>query len=698
MPSSILINGLRLYKPGIYGYIDVSSLGGKGISTGNVAVVGDFPLLQHETDGDILPLTFTSGRAVQEFGNDREMLDVAKFAFTPSVDSRVPGGAASLTFVPVRPNTQASSAGYVGFADANGIQCITLKSRLWGPKGNQVLVKANTNATDLNGMDVDIYFNGIHEPYVNLQSGVIADLYYDGADATASLITLDKTTWTWTWDIATAFTAPGGAQSIALEPTEIVVAPDSVLAAKLVDGGAGASSAAVTCTIVGLDELGGAQTVIWTALAGTTDFGSGAGVYHATADKWSRIDSITLATADVAYNGTLTVQGTAFAITTADFDSVGAICSYIDNNSAKGFHANGLSPQINNIPCSPDLDLDSNAGGVDKQTAVDVFSPAKCEVKADLWYIATTLDASNIVSCEQVTAGVNPPRFVGQNPAVEDQTFLFGGTISSATSVSWDNALESIEYSDIQIVVIFDDTIAYMKKGITHCNNSAVAGYERDCWMGATKDKTIAQILASFTAQLNNQNAACVGQEVQVTDSRGKTMWKDPKYLAVLCAGMQAGTPVATPLTTKRPDVLDVRQKWNANRDANELLGKGLCVLHYDDNAWRVVRSITTYMEDDNPILSEVSSWESIQTSVRSLRASLKIMVGNPIYANTAPKLRPVVQGLLDKQVEDGIIKAHRNSVVEDLGDTFRIGYEAAAVEPLNFFQVYVSVVRISSV
>ena len=220
MPSSVLVNGLRLYKPGIYGYIDVSALGGKGISTGNVAVVGDFPLLEHVTLGDISPLTFTSGRGVRGFADDTEMMDIAKLGFSPSGDSRVPGGAASLTFVPVRPNTQASSAGYAGFADDAGIQCITLKSRLWGPKGNQVLVQTATNATDENGMDVDIFFNGLSENFSNLQSGVIADLYYDGSDATASLLTLDKTTWTWTWDIATVFPG-GGPQSILLEPPDI---------------------------------------------------------------------------------------------------------------------------------------------------------------------------------------------------------------------------------------------------------------------------------------------------------------------------------------------------------------------------------------------------------------------------------------------------------------------------------------------
>ena len=699
MPSSITVNGLKIYKPGIYGTIDASQLGGKGISNGNVAVVGDFPMFQHgpSSASTVDPLTFLSGRGVKAFCDKRELLDIAKLAFTPSVDSRIPGGAASLTYVPVRPNTQASSAGYAGYADADGIQCLTLFSRLWGPDGNKILTKMNTNATDSDALDVEIYYGGKSETYTGLQSGVIAELYYDGADLTTNTLTIDKTTWTWIWEIVTAFTAPGGVQSVLVEPTEIVVSPDSVLSAKIVDGGA-ASSAAVTLTVVGLDELGAAQTVIWTALTGTTDFGSGAGVYRSTTDKWSRIDSLTLATTDVAYNGTITVLGTAFALTTADFDSVGEMCSHIDNNSAKGFHADGKSPQLNNIPCSPDPSTDTLAGGVDKQTAVDVHNPAKCSMRADMWYVCTALDKSDLVSCQQATTGVKPPRFMGAAPALDDQIFLFGGTQEAITASSWDDALLAIQAADIQIVVIWDETLVYLQKGITHAAASALSGYERQVWGGTVKDKTLTEIYDETTALCNNASIAICGQEVQVSDSRGKSVWKDPKWFALMCAGMQAGSPVATPLTSKRPAILDVRQDWDANLYAGDAISKGICVMDRDALGWKITRSVTTYLEDDNPIYSEVSAWESAITSVRSLRASLAIQIGNPVYAGTAPRMKSAVEGLLDRQVQDGIIKAWRNVVLEDMGDSIRISYEMAAVEPLNFIEVNATVVRISSV
>jgi len=698
MPSSVIVSGLKIYKPGIYGSIDASSLGGKGIAVGNIAVVGEFPMIQHESDGDIIPLTFTSGKAVKDFCDKKELLDIAKFAFSPSVDQRVPGGAASLTLVNVKSNTQAQSDGYAGFYDEDGVQSLVFKSKLWGQEGNKVLVKCATNSSDSNGMDVDIYYGGKHEDFDNLQSGPVAELYYDGSDLDANEVSVDKDTWTWVWEAANTFPA-ADPNTVVQEPTDIVVSPGTVLQAKLADGGAGVSTEAVTVVVAGLDASGASQTETWTAVAGSTDFGSGAGAYHATTKTWSRIDSITLDTDDILYNGVATVKGTAFSITTADYNSVGEILSFINNNAAKGFNAVAKSPQVNNIPCSPDASLDTGAGGVDKQADVDCQSPAKCTVRASMWYIAEYLQAaSDLVEMEQVSTGVKPPRFCGAAPAVEDQVFLFGGTETAADSTSWDNALRSIQASGIQIVVIWNETITYMTKGITHANLAAISGYERQVWVGAPKSQTLATLFSTYTSALNNATVGCCGQELQMADSRGKAVWFSPKWMALIMAAMQAGTPIATPLTSKRPNILDARQDWDANLDVDDAISKGLCVLDEDDLGWKVARSVTTYMEDDNPIYSEVSSWESCLVSVRDLRAKLKIQIGNPVLAGTAPKMKPAVEGILEDQVKEGWIKAFRNVVLEDLGDKFRINYEVAATEPLNFLEIGATVVRISSV
>ena len=52
---------------------------------------------------------------------------------------------------------------------------------------------------------------------------------------------------------------------------------------------------------------------------------------------------------------------------------------------------------------------------------------------------------------------------------------------------------------------------------------------------------------------------------------------------------------------------------------------------------------------------------------------------------------------MVRRQVENGWIKAFNEAgvSVDDLGDTFRVNYEMAATEPINFILIYATVLRI---
>jgi hypothetical protein len=251
-----------------------------------------------------------------------------------------------------------------------------------------------------------------------------------------------------------------------------------------------------------------------------------------------------------------------------------------------------------------------------------------------------------------------------------------------------------IETSDIQIVVPFSDDVLVHKEILKHCNASAIAGYERCAWVGASANQTIQQIKDGWVKSLNSRNVAIVGQSVKVVNPQGNIQTVEPKYFALICASMQAGTPVATPLTRKRPDIVDVLGAWIANRDVTDAIKAGICALTSDNLGWRIERSVTTWIKDDNPIYSEVSANESINTSVRDLRNGLDIYIGDKNANVTGARLQGIVIARLDQQVIDGVIKAYKNVVLEDLGDTLRVNYTVAAVEPINFIAITASVSR----
>jgi hypothetical protein len=675
-------------------------LGGQGVSTGNIAIVGEFPTFKHGGTGgvatDVTPLTFSSSRAVSDYKTDLVLNTISKLAFAPSTDSRVAGGASSLTFVNVVPNTAASSSGFVGLKTSAGNDCLNITSRKWGTSGNRVLVNMVQNATDSAGTDFTISHEGTSETFSNLQSGAVAELIYDGGELTTSSTTVGLSQWLWTWTKNLVFPATSANTSgTASEPTKIVVEGNTQLGVKVTNGGAGASSAAIVVVIAGLDENGAAQSVTWTTGVGNTNFGSGVDTRHLSTEKWSRLDSITYSTADNTYNGTVEVYGVAFDLTTSSFTSVGAMVTHINNNSTQGFKATAKSVKINKIPATPSTTSATLSGGVDAQSAVNTLSPAKCTVRADLWYIVEELNTSNLVTCARVSAATAdlPPN----DTSTAVQTYLYGGTEASATADSWDSAYQAIQASDIQIVVPFTDTIGYLQAGVTHCKAAAVSGYERNMWCGASAGNTLATLFSSYTSVLNSRLASLVGQKIYISNSEGLSDWHDPIYLAVMMAGMQAGTPVATPLTWKRPSVLNVESEWLPVLDDDDMISKGICGLSRDNLGWKIERSVTTYMEDDNPIYSETSAMESANTSVRMLRAALIGKIGTAVTDGTANRIKSTVTAELDNQVKDGIIKNYQNVVLEDLGDKISIVYELAAVEPLNFITITANVIRIAS-
>lgn len=665
MPSSILFNGKRVYKPGVYGYVDASSLGGKGISTGNMAIVGAFPTFEA-----LEPQTFSNPKALAEYDpTDLELARLAKLAFSPSLDEAVPGGADHLTIVNAQPCTAAS----ITYNDSGGAGSLKLTSKLWGTKGNQVWTQLKTNASNNKAVDLTVVHNGQTETYTAIQSGNIAEVYYDGADLTACTLAV-STSWTWLW--TKEFAAYAGAP-VVFTPTAMVVC--SKIAAAL---SVAAPVGGVTVALEGIDTTGVPRTE-------TITFVEGASGPIDSTYTYARLDELTW-TAPGAYVGKLTIRGTAFALTASEYDSVGAILDFINNNASKGFHAVAKSPKAGSLAPS----------NIDQFTAADCFAKApataKALLRADLWALLEALSSSNLVVASKASGATHAPKQFGAAPAVTEDFYLIGGTVSAVADADFDNALAAIVAEDVQIVVLLDATLARIQKLATHCIDAARLGYERCAWAGASSNQSLTNLFDNFTSQLNTRHVALVADDVEVEGPTGALEWLEPKYFAVMCAGMQAGTPVATPLTNKRPSIVDARHDWTTVVEDDEVIAKGICGLTRDNLGWKILRSVTTYLTDDNPVLSEVSANESVNTSLRRLRAALVGKIGTTTAGLTPGRFAGLVKAELDGQVADTTIKAWRNVNITDLGDAYRVDYDVAAAEPLNFIPVFAHVVRIS--
>lgn len=666
MPSFLELDGLRVYRPGVYATIDASSLGGAaGVSTGNIALVGDFPQFEHDT-----PVTFLNARDLVDYApNDSEIALLAKIAFSPSDDPNVGGGASALTFLNVNTNAQASVN-----ADDGSNPAITFKSRVWGAQGNRTRVTITNNAAD-NSVDITASRNGATEVFKNLGGLDLAKVYYSGSSLSA--VSLDshptngiQVSWQKT------FTGDTWPISGAVDLEDMIVDNSTITFTPNTDGGE-----ASDIVIVGTDAAGAAQTETFTGVAD--------GASETTTHSYSSITSITVTLAGGAAanaDDNLVVASTAFNLLPADYDYLVDMLRVI--NDTPNFVVEFLEPRL--IPSNEVDELsDANIVGLAQAAALT----------ADNYLVRQGLSSSLLITASRAA---NATKGLAQHGAGLTATLSLAGgseTASAAISASdYEAGLQEIQDSDIQIVVPFSSDIDILTKVKEHLPIAARAGRERNAWMGTTSAQTLANVRANFVNKMNDRNIAIVAQDIKVTRPDGRTAQLGPQYLALMLAAMQAGTPVGTPLTRKRPGVTDVvTTNWHPNRDAATAIQYGIVNLSYDSQGWRVERSVTSYLTDDNPIYSEVSANESANASVRSLRADLDRRIGERVLASSRAAIEALVKQNLEQQVRDTVIRAFKDISVQDLGDTFRVNYTMAAIEPLNFIRVAATVVRIPS-
>jgi len=645
MPSSLNLNGLKIYKPGVYATVDASALGGQNTSTGNVCLVGAFPSFEADN-----PLTFTSAGALRDYDStDKELALLGKLAFAPSVDARVPAGVNSLTVLNVQTCTQAK----YDLVNDNADTVATFEASVWGNKGNNTYVTCSFDGA----FDVTLNRNGLAEEYLNVSSGDVCSFEYTGTALTTASLDLSDTNnlvinWTKTVDLSS--------NNASVNVTDMKTVAG--LGFQLDE----APNANVVILISGYNVDGVASTQTIT-LSNTT---------KVTSNVFSQVYGLSIT--NTAQAGlVLTISGVAFDLDLSTFESAGHVVDFVNQASTDyHFSANYLASKLYDATVLDGFRLTQNIKGV------------ASIVTANLQELIDTLASSKVVSLVRV-GSIACDDFTNITG-----TFLLGGTQSSVILSDWTNALELIETSDIQIVVPWSCDVDVHKEILKHCTKSAVAGSERNAWVGASANQSIIDLKNNWVKALNNRNVAIVGQSVKVTNPQGIIQTLEPKYLALICASMQAGTPVSTPLTRKRPDVVDVLGSWIANRDVTDAIKAGICALTSDNQGWRIERSVTTWIKDDNPIYSEVSANESINTSVRDLRNALDIYIGDRNLNVTSARILGIVSARLDQQVLDGIIKAYKNIVLENIGDTLKVNYTVAAVEPLNFIAITASVSR----
>jgi hypothetical protein len=669
MPSAVYVQGRTTRRPGAYGEGDASRLSGRVVNLNRLALVGSFPELEQA-----VPVELSSPRQVAEINPASDKLaNIALWSYNAFNDDRVRGGPSAIVMVNTRQVGQAIGQ----FLDAAAEPSLELKSALWGSAGNRVRVKIDENADDSTLRDFTFARDGQTEEFLGLGSGPLLTVAYDGAgEATyvgIEVIYVDGSGTLRIYNTMAAIAVPSVfVPSTLVFSGTLEVTPDA-------PPGAGET---LTVTIAGTDKDTGLPATPEVLLWSSGDGSDLTGAPKTTSTKWSEITSVTSVKSGGSATASITITADAFAWASEDLESLAQAADVINTYAAQGYTATA-TPQAERVTLD---DIDELSAAIWN----DVLETPQ-DVRADLWAIVEALGSSLLVEPARMTDGDSPPA------ATAGEVLLVGGTQLSTQDYA--AALDALRAQDVQIVWVESDQLSDIKLGRAHCQYMAGIGRgERNLWAGSEKQKTLTELLDDFAAQINSRHVGLCVQEALLSDHRGRDVWVDPPYLALLMAGGQSGTNVGVPLTKKYPNVLDVRQhpSWDPQEDADQALARGLCIVNKQRLGWQVERSVTTYLVDDNPVFSEVSTNESFNQSIRILREQVEVLIGDPGVPTTPGRIRSIAISSLDQQIRDAIIRDYNNRAVtiDDLGDAYRINYEFRPIEPVNFVIVAASAVR----
>ena len=650
MPTSIFFNGQRRSRPSVYARVINNLTEQSAPSTGNVALVGNFPQLKAAT-----PVRFTNSLDLADYmrGTNGDIDNAAALMFKPlESDSTID----SLTLVSAGESTQASVI-------RGGI---TVKSRLWGVDGNRLKVKIAQNADDVSLYDLDVIEGVVtRESVVALGDGAVASLKYTPAQANE---TLDRVT----VEIdATALNLDAGVSYL----EAVVRAGGDLLPAstpcngnvtlKILDDQAAQS----TFNIVGRNLQGEAAsesvTIPNTATANET---------FVTSTAFSEITGITTPSA-AAFEGVLRVDFNVFSkqlVAIDDFEDTLNEIKSLGDELTGAFEVTLPAARLKGS------DLDA--------VSVSLVYNLQQDFKSDgvtlmNWFAGSAFVEAEKYSNSAPTVNVTPSR-------------LTGGSIDPVVSTdNWQAAFDSIKRIDINIVVPFDSTFAVAQQAAQHAIDAAQdAGYERNVWVGTAAAQTVQQAFAGWSKKLNDRNVAVTPQSIIVDSTE-----LDPRFTACLLAGIQGATSISEPMTRKRPTpaVTGTVENFSREDDAGLAIRRGLVIFaDPSSTGLRVERSVTTWLRDDNPVYSEVSANESVNQSIRLLREALEAQIGTRVTSARRAAVEKVAEKALIEQKRNGVIKNFKDLTVLLEGDTANVIYSLAAVEPLNFITVTANIVR----
>lgn len=676
MPSSIFFQGQRVYRPGTYVRVNDTLSEISDLTGGNIALVGDFAIFPQ---GEIQ--TFASFDSLSEtinpdgvsglyYGVDYTALADIAFDALVGANQQID----SLSIINTRGSTQSSYTN-------NGLK---VKSKLYGPVGNRLTVSLAAssdrtgNAEDDDFFDIFVFNGGLDavEEMLDIGDGEAATLSYEYTNDAAGDAPGE-------FDYGSV-SAQVTATHVEIEARKTISNAEIVLAEnqnvqghyqldfnKQVEGVVSITTLAQQVEATNFMDVTGftaAGTQLTERVSMHDAQGGEIGDTFTTTNSFVSIESIIIS---ALTDGDVVLRWYPKA---TPLSEVGDLEGWLADLSRRNSDFTYVSPST--VITGDELDFDSAITGISGGAG------AKYVFTTNLHRISErAFNASKWVVAEKLS---------NTAPATFTSEPLLGGANEASTPISKvEEALESILYQNVNIVVPATDDIEIHKLVKQHCKDaSEKAGLERNAWLGTEADRSLDYVHNIYVKELNDRNCAVVCQGVKL--AKNGREFRTPWYTALALASVQAATPIAEPMTRKIiQGISPIQTTFDPDADANKAIRLSIVLLNNPNGPIRVERSVTTYRRNlDHPVFCEVSANESINTCLRTLRAALDIFVGRKATPGQAGDIQRAAQNHLDTLRSAEVIANFKDVAVQLNGDILNVTFDVAAIEPLNFITV----------
>lgn len=299
------------------------------------------------------------------------------------------------------------------------------------------------------------------------------------------------------------------------------------------------------------------------------------------------------------------------------------------------------------------------------------------------------------------------PANVGALPANIAFTYLASGSDGTVTNTEWQNAYTTLQTEDVQWVVPVSSDLAIHAMNDTHCTfMSNVMRMERRGIVGTASGTTDSAAITAAKA-LNSDRTSLVHLGFYDYDANGVLTLYPPYITAAAAAGGFAGVNPGTPLTNKAFKFRGLERNLRNPTDTDLLIEGGVMCFENTPTGYKCVKSITTWLINDNYNRVEVSVGVAVDFVTRSWRQALDVLRGekaNQITLSRAVSITETTFRELARQEPQGpgVLAGNEDSppyknirfTIE--GDVLRGEAQVSPVLPTNFILLSVFAVPFS--